>query len=163
MGLETFTKCIESSVYPVLDYGAEIWGYRKESPTDKVQLKAMRVFLGVHKFAPNLALLGDMGWTPSSIRRKMCLLRYWNRVTKLDDDRLPRQAFICEYNSGYGKWCKAVQTILRECNQEHLYDIKVPVDIQNCKTMLIQKYAKDWQKNVNAKPKLRTYCKKKRP
>ena len=159
MGFETFTKCVETSVYPVLEYGAEVWGYPKESPTDKVQLKAMRIFLGVHKFAPNLALFGDMGWTPSSIRRKMSLLRYWNRVIGLNDNRLPKQAFICEYNSGYGKWCRSVQSILRECNQGHLYDIKSPVDIQNCTAILMKKYAEDWQRNVNAKPKLRTYCK----
>ena len=47
------------TVNPVLDYATEVWGYVKNSSTDLVQLKAIRAFLGVHKFAPNPAIIGD--------------------------------------------------------------------------------------------------------
>ena len=103
---DTYTKCVESSIYPVVDYGAEVWGYVRDTATDQVQLKAIRAFLGVNKFAPNIGIMGDMGWCPSHIRRKICMLRYWNRLIKLPDDRLTKLIF----NENYifqGTWCKA--------------------------------------------------------
>ena len=74
MGYKTFTKCFESYVCPVLDYSSEIWGYVNAPKIDTVQNKAMRVFLGVHKFAANQMLDGDMGWYPSKLRRQFSML-----------------------------------------------------------------------------------------
>ena len=68
--------------------GAEIWGYKKAEQIDSVQIKAMKIFLGVHRFAANLAVLGDMGWLPTEIRKKICMIRFWNRLIKLEDNRL---------------------------------------------------------------------------
>ena len=93
MGYSTFTKCVESSFYPVLEYGAEIWGGIRESASDMVQLKVIKSFLGVHKFAPNISVLGDMGWCPARIRRCLCVLRYWNRLILLDEKRLTKKIF----------------------------------------------------------------------
>ena len=53
----------------------------------------MRVYLGVHRFAPNDAIVGDMAWTPSDIRRKLAMLRFWNRLVRLDDERLTKNDF----------------------------------------------------------------------
>ncbi len=33
---ESFYKCFECNVNPVTDYGAEVWGYMKDSSTDQV-------------------------------------------------------------------------------------------------------------------------------
>ena len=44
----TYTKCIDSSVYPVVEYGSEVWGYVTNSCTDQVQLKAIRAYSGVN-------------------------------------------------------------------------------------------------------------------
>ena len=59
--LKTYTKCIETTVYIVVEYGVGVWGGVKESNTDLVQLQVMRTYMEVHKFAPNLAVTGDMG------------------------------------------------------------------------------------------------------
>ena len=45
----TYTKCIDSSVYPLVEYGSEVWGYVTNPCTDQVQLKAIRAYLGVNK------------------------------------------------------------------------------------------------------------------
>jgi hypothetical protein len=42
----------------------------------------------VHKFAPNLAINGDVGWLPSKERRWCNILRYWNRLMDMDNTRL---------------------------------------------------------------------------
>ena len=60
---DTYTKCITgtSSVYPVVEYEPEVWGYRKDSSTNQLQLKAIRIFIGVHKFTLNLGIMRDTG------------------------------------------------------------------------------------------------------
>jgi hypothetical protein len=93
MGYDTYTKCYESSVCPVLDYGAEVWGYVKAQKVENVHTKAMKVFLGVHRFAANVAVIGDMGWTPANVRRKLHMLRYYNRLVNLSNERLTKKFF----------------------------------------------------------------------
>ena len=59
-GYKTFTKLFETGVLSILNYGAEIWGYGNFPKCDNVMNRAMRLFLGVHRFAPTAALQGDM-------------------------------------------------------------------------------------------------------
>ena len=77
---------------------------------DAVQNKAMRVFLGVHKFAANQMLDGDMGWYPSKLRRKISMLRLWNRLLKMNNIRLPKLIFEREFQLN-GKWCQTIRNI----------------------------------------------------
>ena len=88
MGYATYSKLFESCVCPVMDYSAGVWGFQKYDKVDTVQNRAMRAFLGVHRFTPKLALEGDMGWLSSRYRRWLSMLRLWNRLVKLADDRL---------------------------------------------------------------------------
>ena len=74
----------------MLDYASEIWGYRGYEKIDQVQSRAIRAYFGVHGFAPNLSIQGDMGWTDGSIRRRVNMVRYWNRPVRLNDDRLTK-------------------------------------------------------------------------
>ena len=136
---ETFTRCFNSNVNPVTDYGSEVWGYRKESCTDTIQLKAIRSYLGVHKHAPNLAILGDMGWTPSIIRRKLNLLRYWNRLIKLEDHRLTKHVFISDYHNE-ATWCKNVKNIFHELEMSDLYESLSICDHDVCSKLLMENY-----------------------
>ena len=87
MGFEIFTKCYATSIWPVTDYCAEIWGYTKGISIDNVQLKAMRILLGVHKFTANLFLEGELGWFTSIIRLQLAMLRMCNRLTQMDRNR----------------------------------------------------------------------------
>ncbi len=43
---------------------------------DAIQKKAIRIFLGVHKFVSIDAINGDMGWTTSCERRKINMVRF---------------------------------------------------------------------------------------
>ena len=56
-------------------------------------MRAMRNFLGVYKYAPTAGVEGDLGWVRPLIRRKIEILRFWNRIVSLDESRLPRQIY----------------------------------------------------------------------
>ena len=99
MGYETYTKAFETSIRPIINYGSEVWGYTKDNKSEAVQLKAMKIFLGVHRFAANAAVEGDMGWCPNYIHRTLNVLRYWNRLIKLNDNRLTKKIFNFDYTT----------------------------------------------------------------
>ena len=76
----TFTKLYNASVVPVIDYASGVWGFSKANCCDKIQNRALRYFLGVHKFCPVPAMHGDMGYHECKFRRFLNMLRYWNRI-----------------------------------------------------------------------------------
>lgn len=156
MGHKTFTKCYEAYVCPVLDYSSEIWGYINASKMDSVQNKGMRVFLGVHRYAANQMIEGDMGWFPSKIRRKINMLRFWNHLSAMKSERLPKKLFIHEYDQN-GVWCQHVKKIFIEIGLEHLYQNKQVCDLKTCENLLHENYKQEWVKLANKKSKLKLY------
>ncbi len=79
LGYYTYTKVCNSCVCPILDYSAEVWGFKDFKQIDYVQNKAIRIFLGVHRFAALNAINainGDMGWSASDVRRKLTMCRF---------------------------------------------------------------------------------------
>ena len=89
----SYTKLYNSCVTPVMDYGSCCWhGITDVSykSIDDVQYRVMRYFLGVNRFTPMLGLEGEMGWLPSGHRRDIDMIRYYNRVCRMGENRLPR-------------------------------------------------------------------------
>ena len=98
MGHSTYTKLFHSLVASVIDYGSAIWGSKGYKELDKVQNRAVRFFTGVHKFAPTVGYIGDMGWISNRGRWKLNTLRLWNRLVTLDDSRLTKKIFKWDIN-----------------------------------------------------------------
>ena len=92
-GYRTYTKLFETGVLSILTYGAEIWGYGEYPKCDTVMNRAMRYFLGVHRFAPTAGVQGDMAWLSLKYRRYIAMLKFWNRLIKMDDSRLTKKIF----------------------------------------------------------------------
>jgi len=60
-------------------YSSEIWGYKYVfSKSGGVLLKALRSYIGVHRFAPIIGILGDFGQMPLQYLRWLAILKYWN-------------------------------------------------------------------------------------
>ena len=57
----TFTKMYNAGFLPVMVYAAGVWGFKNYDKLDNLQRKAMRYFLGVHRFASNHVIEGDIG------------------------------------------------------------------------------------------------------
>ena len=83
---------------------------------------AMMIYLGVNKFAAKCAVIGDMGWKPGDIRRKLNLLRYWNRLVLLPNTRITKIIFLGSYNfEEKASICLHIREVLKEINFENLY------------------------------------------
>ena len=62
MGHKTYTKLFDFCVIPIIDYCSPIWSHTDSNKIETVQNRVMKAFLGVHRQAPLVGMLGDMGW-----------------------------------------------------------------------------------------------------
>jgi hypothetical protein len=61
MAYDVYRKLYESTVEPILLYGAPIWGLYGKRVISIIQNRACRFFLGVQKSTANCAIQGEMG------------------------------------------------------------------------------------------------------
>ncbi len=157
MGFETYCKLYESCVLPVLEYGSEIWGYKIFDSCEQVQSKALRYFYGVHKFAPKYALYGDSGWSPCVYNRRYNMVRFWNRLNKMDDSRLTKHIFNYDMQINKNNWSSEIHDIFQSYDLETHYRNREYCNLENLRRKIKENYALVWKQNVTNYPKLRTY------
>ena len=152
-----FTKLYNACVATVLDNASEIWGFTKSSACEKIQYRAIRYFLGVHRFCPIPAMTGDMGWPECRQRRMINMIRFWNRLVKLNDDRLTKRVFLWDYEINHNNWSSEIQNILEICNELHAFYSMSEVSLETIGSKLSTYYAQLWSEKCCSLPKLRTY------
>ena len=162
LGCETYKKLYNSCIVPIMDYGSAIWGFNDNDNINKVHHRAMRNFLGVYKYAPTAGVEGDLGWVRPLIRRKIEILRFWNRIVSLDESRLPCQIYNEMFLKGH-PWISNVKEIFDSINATDTFENNVP--IVNFKqfsifvnNMLMNIYIADiWSETIRSKPKVDLY------
>ena len=108
-----FSKLYDSMVWPVIAYGAAIWGDKSFACINAVQYRAMRFFLGTGKYTSNAAVSGDMGWQPPVVRQWKVISQQWFRFLEMDNIRLNKTIFDwcnTKGNAGCKNWCYNVRT-----------------------------------------------------
>ena len=135
---KTFTTIFNSQIATILDYSSSIWSHKKAPECDVIQNKAMQYFLGVHGFTPVPALNGEMGWLPSRFRRYLNTIRLWNRLIKMDNNRLTKTIFLWDYEETQSSWCQNVKEIFGKLDFDNEYNLKQIVDIEKAKTNLFK-------------------------
>ena len=162
MGYHTYEKLYNSCVIPVMDYCSEVWSNGRNSKSQGVQNKALRIFLGVHRFAPLAGLQGDMGWMSVDVRHKLLKLRYWNKLVSMADNRLTKHVFMYDYNRSTQprvvNWCSSVKAILTDVEMTDVFDSLLCCDIDTARTRLCNIHHVKWLRDVSSKPKLRLYA-----
>ena len=96
LGYSTYSQLYDACVSPIVNYAAGAWGFKERRNSEAVQNRAIRCFLGIHKYFPSLAAQGDMGWIPGTIRRKCEMIRMWNRFNNMSDDSRINKSFPLE-------------------------------------------------------------------
>ena len=157
VGYETFTKLYKSGVQPISEYAAGVWGHHKALHIDTIQNRAMRYYLGVHKFAANAAIIADMGWNKPIYDRYICLSKFWNRVIQMSDDRLTKQIFMYDFSTCSKNWCSDMKKVFVKLDLEHIFHSKSLCDIEQLKTKSADLMHKNWKAELDKKPKLRSF------
>ena len=156
-GYNTFTKMYNAGVLPVMVYAAGVWGFKNYDKLDNLQRKAMRYFLGVHRFASNHVIEGDMGWPPTSVSRHVEMLRLWNRLVTLRENRLTKKIFDYDYNCLNNNWSSEVKQIFTKIDKIDLFLSKSLCDVEEAKDILFKVEIDKWEQTRYSKCKLRYY------
>ena len=136
---------------------AEIWGFKEFSKCNNVQNRAMRYYLGVHKFAPVVGMQGDLGWLSPKYRHYGCMLRYWNRLCSMNGERLIKHIFNFECLHCSQNWSHDMKNLCNILEIEDIYVNRSAIDVSVIQQKLFTKCQQEWKNNINDKPKLRTY------
>ena len=158
-GYKTFNTLFSSGVISISDYSAAIWGTKSFPKIEQVSYKAARYFLGVHRFAPVEALLGDMGWSSARNRHKLLILKFWNRLCCLPESRVTRKIFEWdrEFSNFRGTWSFAAKQLFTELEQPSLFDDASPYNPEAAQKTLDTIDSNNWDLNRYKSDKLRYY------
>ena len=172
MSYDVFSKLYDTLVWPVISYGAAIWGSKSFSCINAVQNRAMRFFLGVEKYTSTAAVSGDMGWDPAFIKQWNCIGNYWGRMSRMTVNRINKQVFIWEDRMA-NRNCKnqtfVIKEMYRQLGLDRFVDVNVPFSVHalltKLKEGLLHIHVRDWSSEIhmdtgrsgNGRNKLRTY------
>ena len=157
-----YAKLYHSCVVPIMDYCAGVWGFKSYPKCNTIHNRAIRAYLGVHSKSSNLASRGDVGWTDPDVRRKLEMIRMWDRLVNMDDSRLTKRVFLWDYNQPHG-WCSDMKKIFSSIGLNNLYET---ISINGFSTRSLLSYAENklktdqfdkWNSDIINQPKLRTY------
>ena len=124
-------------VSPILEYGSAIWGLKEFSCINAVHNRACRVFLGVRRHSPNLAIQAELGWKTPYHRTILNITRLLCRLTSMCHNRLTRKVFdwsVALARSNKKNWCFRVMSTFSALGLQHLND----VSIQHCSTDVLE-------------------------
>jgi len=172
MPYDVYTKLYDSLVWPVISYGAAVWGHTNFSCINAVQNRAMRFFLGTGKYTPNAAVSGDMGWVQPLSRQWKSICLQWHRFANMDNVRTNYKIFYwcCQKSSSA---CKNRCYLIRDM----FMSLDLASVFNNCRTFSVKfitdavinklssRHMYDWQMTIdkeassrgNGRNKLRFY------
>ena len=86
-----------------------------DSTTDIIHRKILKYTLGLSKLCPNMAVHGDTGEVPLSIKGHRLMLDYWNRLNTLPDSNLAKKA-LKENVKIRTNWIMTIEKLLKSFN-----------------------------------------------
>ena len=158
-GFKSFSTLFESGVLSISDYCAGVWGIKHFSKFEQVSYKGARYFLGVHRFAPTDALLGELGWSSAKTRHKILILKLWNRLCDMSPERLTHKIFQWDltHSNRRGTWSYNVKQLLFEIECNDSYHSATPCDMNYAIDALHAIDEIDWDTDRYKSDKLRYY------
>ena len=154
---QTFTKLFDACVSPVIMYSIAIWGTKEFSKISTVQYKGMKAFLCVNRFTSNACIIGDMGWTDLNVIRKIRLLKFWNRLIKIEESRVIKQVFLYDYDKCKRNWCSEIKKIAIEIKQLNVFTNKILFNIEYAQYILNENFVTTWKKSIDDNLKMTLY------
>ncbi len=108
---------------------------------------------------PILALIGDMGWPTSQIKRHRNMIRYCNRLINVNDNRITKQVFIYDISKCNSNWSSKVTNILNAIDHKSVFDNHTTCNYNNVYDKCVSNFNERWKLGLTLKPILRTYIK----
>ena len=159
LGINTYQTLYSSYVESILNYASGVWGFRHYDTPQVLQNRIMRFFLGVHRFAPLPATKIELDWLECRESRWLNMLRLFNRINKMDDNRLPKMILKWDKSLNLDTWSSEIDHIAAFLGLQVNLNDNEEYNISNASDILLRNSRLRWQLEVERKPKLRTFAK----
>ena len=158
-------KLFNSQIQPSSLYASEVWGLLvTDDHVEKVHTYAGKRFLNVSLRMPNNFVFGELGRFPLVVNCCIRVIRYWFRLLKMDNSRLPYQAYkmLCTLDeNGKKNWVTAVrQTLFRLGYGCAWLNQGVALEqhfIAQLKQRFIDVYSQEWLANLRGSTRFDMY------
>ena len=105
-------------IAPILNYGAEVWGFHSAQNIERVHTKYCKNILHVKWNTVNALVYGELGRTEMRVIRLRLILNYWIRILEMSDRRLVKHVYLALKNqaedNNVKNWASLVKDLL--CN-----------------------------------------------
>lgn len=133
LSFSVFTKLFHSMVGSVLFYSAGVG--------------CKGIYLGLHKLTAKLALQAEMGWEPCLIKQRIEMMRLWNRLTQLPEDRLTTKVFLWDC-SNQCPWAREMAKIFSDSDLNYICRNRLQCDLNLFHQKLLEEFKKQWKYNI---------------
>ena len=161
---DIFFKLFGSQIQPIVQYGSEIWGLEKGIMIEKIQVFFMKKLLGVGWRTPNDFMYGELGRYPIHVNSSVRCIKYWLKVTRMEENRLPYKAYRVMYDldrRGKWSWASSVRNCLYRYGYGFVWENQGVVDVSwfvRCfKQRLIDCNWQEWDSRVQNSDRFAMY------
>ena len=165
---KTAIKLFHTYISPIITYNTEnlskfsdneikkyksdhIFEATTKSKIDTTHRKLLKFVMGVSRSCPNLAIYGDTGEIPLSLKSYRLTLNYWHRVTNMSNDTLVKIALL-ENISLRTNWIMTIEKLLNTLNLSDKIDN--PSKFKRATQESLEKGWKAWWKQALDDPEL---------
>eukprot|EP00745_Piridium_sociabile_P027160 TRINITY_DN43758_c0_g1_i1.p1 TRINITY_DN43758_c0_g1~~TRINITY_DN43758_c0_g1_i1.p1 ORF type:complete len:378 (+),score=6.98 TRINITY_DN43758_c0_g1_i1:45-1136(+) len=167
--LSLYLKLFDAQIQPIAQYGAELWGLDKAAHhCEKVHLFALKRFLAVEMRTPNDFVYGETNRHPIYINSVIRCIRYWLKLTRMNESRLPRKAYgmLCSLDARDKRnWVSNIRCKLYMYGFGYVWENQGVVEINHfvheVKDRLVSCRWQEWENHVRNSDRFdiyRTFC-----
>ena len=161
--ISIFFQLFDCQVIPTLLYASEVWGLVPYDQPESVQMFACKKLLSVRKQTPNCLIYGEMGRFPLSIESKLRAIKYWFKIRKMDENRLPRLAYTRELTEikNSHNWSAGIKSILEQNGFAYVWNTGFVMYenafIKELRQRMRDIFRQSWSEKCNPTGKFQTY------
>ena len=117
-------KVFDSKIKPIVLYGSEIWGVKKQDCIEKVHEKFCKLVLNVGKTTFNFAALSECGRYPMYVYYHHRAIKYWCKLLEENPNRYIRKCYTLLYQldeSGRHNWASDLRFLIYSLGYGHVW------------------------------------------
>ena len=157
LGIKTYETLYSTYIKSIMNYASGVWGFRHYDSPQVLQNRIMRFYLGVHKFAPVSSTKIEMDWLECRESRWLEMLRLFNHINKMDENRLPHIIYKWDLSLGLNSWASEIKHIVATLGLPETLNENEEYDLTLCYNKLLASSRLKWQLETERKPKLRSF------
>ena len=168
LNTDIFFQLFDAQVKPMLLYAAEVWGWKSVDSVETAHMFACKRILSVSDRSPNHMVYGETGRHPILIEAKIAAVRYWLKVMKMSENRLPKQALLSmqikyerDEHDKRADWYAGVRKCVTENGFISIWENGGTVNekefLKNLKESLIRTFQAEWQERIQTSDRFAFY------